>query len=149
MKKYQNNNNRMSKIVSTAALILAGFMGCIASEVAQNIQATVGQGTGSDCVGTYYALAKMTNSSGLFWLTPPAGTTTGIFKDASGFPAPYASTIMVGRRSDQATWCTNSSTNGLSFPASSSTSYCMTVYVNSKNPPPTNGQPMTLQVTWQ
>jgi hypothetical protein len=148
MRNHQSNNNRMSKIVGTAALMLAGFMGCIASEVAQSDQAAVGQGSGSGCIGTYYAYAKMTNSSGTYWLTPPAGTTNGIFKDASGFPAPYASATTVIRRSDLTSWCANT-TNGVSFPASSSTTYTMTVYVNSQTPPPTNGQPMKLQVTWQ
>src|ERR1700743_1483870 len=57
------------KIASIAALLLAGFMGCIASDQTQGDVPVTGQGS-SPYVGTYYAYAKMTNGSGLFWITP-------------------------------------------------------------------------------
>jgi hypothetical protein len=149
MKNNQTNNNGITKtIVCAAALALAGLTACIASQETQSIVATMGKGSGSGCIGTYYAVAQMTNNLGLFLITPPTGTTNGIFQDISGFPAPYASAMVVIRSSDLKSWCTNS-TNGVSFPATSSDSYQMTVYVNSKTPPPSSGQTMKLQVTWQ
>jgi hypothetical protein len=148
MNNNQRNKKRTLKIACTAAVVLAGIMGCIASQQTQSDLPTMGEVAGTGCPGTYYAMARMTNSTGLFWLTPPTGTTNGIFKDVSGFPHPYTSATAVVRRSDLNPWC-STSTNGVSFPASSSTSYSMTVYVTSKNPPPTNGQPLVLQVTWQ
>jgi hypothetical protein len=145
---YNRNQERTLKIICAAAVILAGLMACIASEQTQSDVPAMGEVTGTGCPPTYYALARMTNSAGQFWLTPPAGTTNGIFMDVSGFPKPYASSTQVIRRSDLNPWCATG-TNGVSFPASSSTSYSMAVYVTSKTPPPTNGQPLVLQVTWQ
>jgi hypothetical protein len=149
MKRNQTNNNGMTKtIVCAAALALAGLTACIASQQTQNDPPTFGKGSGSGCIGTYYAVAQMTNGLGLFLITPPSGTTNGVFKDISGFPPPYASAKVVIRGSDGKSWCTNNA-NGVTFPASSSDTYEMAVYVNSKTPPPTSGQPLVLQVTWQ
>jgi hypothetical protein len=127
-----------------ASLMLATWAACVAWADTQGDGATIGSGS-NPCAGNYTAFAKMTNSAGAFWITPTAGTSTGTFKDASGFPAPYSSVVQVMRRSDLATWC---GTNSVTFPATSSNSYCLTVFVTSKPPPPTSGQTMSLQVTW-
>lgn len=148
MKNNQTNNNgKIKTIMCAAALALGGLVACVGSQQIQNDLPTMGQGTGTDCVGTYYAMARMTNSTGQFLLTPPVGTTNGVLQDISGFPAPYASTTLVIRNSDLMTWCSKS-TNGISFPATRTDSYQLFVYVNSKTPPPTNNQTMKLQVIW-
>jgi len=144
----KKKNGYVFKICCAAAALFAGLAAGMASQQTQSDLPAIGKVVGTGCPGTYYALARMTNSSGALWLTPPAGTTNGIFKDISGFPAHYTSTVEVVRHSDLNAWC-SASTNGVSFPASSSTTYTMVVYVTSKNPPPTNGQPLILQVTWQ
>jgi hypothetical protein len=102
-------------------------------------------GSGSGCPGAYTGFAKMTNSAGGIWITPPANTSSGTFTDASGFSAPYMSVTWVQRKNDGMTWC---STNTVTFPATNSTSYELFVYVKNTPPPPTNGQAMDLQVTW-
>jgi hypothetical protein len=135
------------KIACLAACALVGVLACTASDLIQTPQASVGSGSSGSCPGTYTAVARMTNSSGAFWITPPTGTHTGTFKDASGFGGSYSSSVTVERKSDQFTWCTNNN-NSLTFPATNS-SYELVVYVNSTPPPPTNNQLMTLQVTWE
>lgn len=139
--------NKISTIIGAVAIVTLGFMGCGAfaqSTQTQTDTTTINMVTNQ--YGTFYAQAKMTNSSGLYWITPPTNTHTGTFKDASGFPAPYASSLLVTRRIDNYSWFSN--TNGFTFPATNS-SYSLTVYVNTTPPPPTNGQSLTLQVTWQ
>lgn len=140
--------NKTSKIIFVAAIILVGFMHCGAFA-----QSTQTQGdpanlltSSNQYVGTFYAQAKMTNSHGIFWITPPTNTQTGTFTDASGFPAPYVSAITVARRSDGYMWHTNNN-NSVTFPATNS-SYSLSVYVTGLPPPPTNGQTLTLQVQW-
>jgi hypothetical protein len=103
-------------------------------------------GSGSGCPGAYTGYAKITNSTGGLWITPPTNAVSGTLTDASGFPAPYVSVGYVIRKSDLVTWC---GTNSVTFPATNSTSYELFVYVKNTPPPPTNGQPMTLQITWQ
>jgi hypothetical protein len=146
--KNKNGNGHIFKISCAIAVLFVGFTISVAAQQTQKDLPTMGKVTGTGCPGTYYAFARMTNGTGAVWLTPPSGTTSGIFKDVSGFPSPYASATQVIQRSDGTQWCATS-TNGVSFPASSSTSYSMTVYVTSKTPPPTSGQPLVLQVTWQ
>jgi hypothetical protein len=143
MNSKHKNKNTMYKIVCTAAVVLMGIMRCIAAEVTQGDATAVGSGT-DGCLGNYYALAKMTNSSGGFWLTPPTGTHTGTFTNASGIAA--SSGVVVIRKSDQTAWCTNKTS--LTFPATNS-SYELILYITSHTPPPTNGQPLSLQVTWR
>jgi hypothetical protein len=133
-----------SKIISITAFVLAGFIGCLALADTQSDRATVSGGSGG-CAGTYYAVAKMTNSSGTFWITPPPNTHTGTFTNASGFPHPFSSVVTAIRKLDQQPWC---GTNSVTFPATNS-SYTLTVYVTTTVPPPTNNQPMTLEVIWQ
>lgn len=102
-------------------------------------------GSGSGCPGAWTGYAKMTNAAGTFWITPPTNATGGTFTDASGFAAPYTSVAYV-KRNDLTAWC---DTNSVTFPVTSAKTYQLTVYVKSPLPPPTNGQPMNLQVTWQ
>ena len=135
--------------ICVVALVAAGcsFSGAVAQ---QSTETEVNKATvmtsSNQYVGVYYAKSFMTNSSGGLWIIPPTNALTGTFQDASGFPSPYSSSVLVQRRSDLAWWCTNNN-NSVTFPATNS-SYSLTVYVVSSCPPPTNGQPMTLQVTW-
>ena len=125
------------------SLALTSLTACVALAEIQSDKALSAIGNNA-CAGNFNATAKMTNSTGGSWLTPPAGKTNGTFADASGFAVPYKSVVLVTRKSDLATWC---ATNSVTFPASSSASYSLAVYVTSTLPPPTNGQPMALQVT--
>lgn len=134
----------------TFAAVLGLLLAASADRVLADTQtipftATAG-GSGSGCPGTYKGYAKMTNSSGTFWITPPAGTTNGTLTDASGFSAPYVSVAVAKRKSDSFIWC---GTNSVTFTATNTQQYALTVYVKSTTPPPTNGQPMTLQITWR
>jgi hypothetical protein len=129
------------------AVVLFGFAAyvAIADPITQNVPFHVQSGgSGSGCPGAYTGYVIMTNSAGSFYITPPANTTNGTLTDISGFPSPYASTAYVLRESDLTTWCDS---NSVSFPANNSQSYELTVFVTS-TPPPTNGQPLTLQITW-
>ncbi|MDR3460006.1 MAG: hypothetical protein P4N60_21475 [Verrucomicrobiae bacterium] len=140
------NKNTSSRSSFVAALALASFAVCAAWADNQMVPFTPQSGgTGSGCPGLYTGTAKMTNSTGSFWITPPANATNGILTDVSGFPAPYTSVACVKSRTNL-TWC---QTNSVSFPATNSTSYLLTIYVKSPLPPPTNGQPMNIQITWQ
>lgn len=137
---------QITSVLTLAALLFAGCATYLPTEsnTTQSIPFTKKSGgSGSGCPGTYKGYAKMTNSVGTFWITPPAGTTNGIFTDASGLPAPYLSVACVVCN-DFSSWC---NTNSVTFPATSSHQYQLTVYIKSSLP--TNGQPMNLQVTWQ
>ena len=133
---------KTSKIISVTVLLMSGFLGVAVAEM-QSDTVSVEQGSGSGCVGTYYAVARMTNSSGAFWITPPQDTHTGTFTNASG--SGYTSTLYVMRKIDQQPFC---ATGSVTFPATNS-SYSLTLYVTSHAPPPTNNQPINLQVTWK
>jgi hypothetical protein len=149
-----NMKNKQTFAQIIAALTLAGLVltGCathcgLTGPQTQCVPFTVQSGgSGSECPGVWTGLAKMTNSTGTFWITPPTNTTSGTLTDASGFASPYVSVAYVKRKSDLVTWC---GTNSVTFPATNTTQYSLTVYVKSPLPPPTNSQPMTLQVTWQ
>ena len=140
---------KTSKIVCVVAVVMAGFMqfGAFAQSTTQTEcpPAAMSQGTSTN-IGTFYAMAKMTNGLGTFWVTPPANTQSGTFSDASGFQAPYSSSVIVTRRNDGHMWFATNN-NSITFQATNS-SYSLTVYINSTPPPPTNGQAMTLQVIW-
>jgi len=140
--------NKISQIIYAAAVVLAGFIGyvALADTMSENIPFTSKSVSGTGCPGAYTGLAKMTNSTGTFWITPPTNATNGTLTDASGFPSPYVSVAYVMRRSDGMTWC---GTNSTTFPATNSTSYQLMIVVKSTPPPPTNGQPMSLQIQWQ
>jgi len=132
------------KITLAAILAAAALAGNMVEADQQVVRTVLGQNP-SPCGGTSYATATMTNSSGTHWITPPNGTHTGTFTNASGLGAPFSCALSVVRKSDQYSWC---DTNSLTFPATNS-SYSMTVYVTSVPPPPTNNQPMTLEVIWK
>jgi len=137
---------RLSRKLTVVALTLASLAANLAWAGQETIPFTNKSVSGSGCPGAYTGYAKMTNSAGSIWITPPANTTSGTFTDASGFASPYVSVVNVIRRSDNASWC---ETNSVTFPATNSTSYQLALYVKNTPPPPTNGQPMTLEITWQ
>lgn len=139
--------NQRTQTLCATILALAGFAASLAWADQQSIPFTQQSGgSGSGCPGAYTGYAKMTNGVGTVWLTPPTNATSGIFKDASGFGAPYVSVAKVVQSGNFQSWC---DTNGVTFPVASGRQYSMTVYVKSTPPPPTNGQPMNLQITWQ
>jgi len=125
------------KIITT--LLLTGFAACVALADTEFIKPVIGRGS-SSCGGTYYAYAKITNSTGSAWITPPTNTiTTGIFSTTN-----QNGSVMVTRKKDLVTWC---STNSVTFPATNSTSYQMTAYITQSNSIPTNG--INLNIVWQ
>jgi hypothetical protein len=138
-------NNKFSKITCAAILVLVGLAGFVSLADNQMIPFTPQTVSGTGCPGAYTGFAKMTNSTGSFWITPPTNTTTGTLTDISGFSAPYTSVACVKSRTGL-NWC---ETNSVSFPATNSTSYTLTICVKSPLPPPTNGQPVNIQITWQ
>jgi hypothetical protein len=140
-KKHQPTFSRFVTV-----LAITGFMTVMALAGIQQIPFTAKTASGSGCPGASTGYAKMTNSIGSIWITPPTNTSSGTFTDASGFGAPYVSVAYVERKSDGASWC---GTNSVTFPATNSASYQLVVYVKNTPPPPTNGQPMSLQITWQ
>ncbi len=145
-KVFQTSGLLVVSILTLVTLLLAGCATNLTtpSNTAECIPFTKKNGgSGSGCPGAYLGYAKMTNSMGTFWLTPPAGTTNGTFTDASGLPAPYVSIAYV-LCNNLTSWC---GTNSVTFPATSSKQYSLTVYV--KSAPPTNSHPMNLQITWQ
>jgi len=129
------------KIIAT--LLLTGFAACVALADTQGIVPTIAKGSAS-CIGTYSAYAKITNSAGNIWITPPTNITSGTFTDIStNVSTNYTSTVVVMRKKDLVTWC---GTNSVTFPATNSTSYQMVSYVTSSSL--TNGQLQTLQIVW-
>jgi hypothetical protein len=129
------------KIIGLVAFAVAGLVSYVALADTQSDKPTIGQGSNGTCGGTYYASARMTNSSGGFWITPPTNATSGVFQDATGLPAPYSSVVLVSRKTNPAQWC---GTNSVTFPVTNST-YSLYVFVTS-TPPPTNM--LILQVSW-
>ncbi|HYG21512.1 MAG TPA: hypothetical protein VEH04_01935 [Verrucomicrobiae bacterium] len=98
------------------------------------------------CVGPYTGFAIITNSaSGTIWFTAPAGATNCVVTDSSGFASPYVSVVKAVRRSNLMSWC---GTNSVSFPANAGQQYKFTIFLKSTPPPPTNGQPLVLEVDW-
>jgi hypothetical protein len=153
---------RIGLICLTAAT-LTGLMGCQSSsekEVTEGNSMPMMRGgmapfsggySGSPgsatCVGSYSGSAKITNSAtGTLWFTPPAGTTNGTATDATGLSAPYSSVVLAMRKRDMMIWC---GSNTVSFPATSADQYKFTIYIKNTPPPPTNGQVLTLDLSWQ
>ena len=141
--------NKTSKIIFAAVLVLAGFSGFIAlaDPHTQCDSAKISVGTNSS-FGKFYAYAKMTNANGVgFWIKPDTNivVSSGTLTDISGFPAPYSSYAVVTPFGS----ITNLyASNSITFPATNTLTYQLTVFVTSPTPPPTNGQPMTLQIKW-
>jgi len=125
-------------------LAVTGLMVGVAWADNQMIPITLQSGTGTGCVGSFVGYAKMTNSSGSVWITPPANTTTGTFADESSFDSNYVSIATVVCLTNPAPIC---GSNNVTFKASSKAKYELVVYV--KSSPPTNGEPLNLQITWQ
>lgn len=130
------------------ALSLIGCTACLALADQQAIPFTPqNSGTGSGCPGTWTGYARMTNTTdGTLWIKPPTNAISGTLTDASGFVSPYVSVAYVKRKSDFVTWC---GTNSVNFPVTNTAKYALTIYVKSPLPPPTNGQPLDIQITWQ
>lgn len=105
-----------------------------------------GGSTNVPCPGVYTGYAKYTNSLGELWVTPPTNATTGTLTDASGYPSPYASVACVMRKGTVTPWC---GASGVTFPATNSSTYSLTIYVTSPTPPPGTNQPVTIQIQWQ
>ena len=138
-------NNKTSKLLSMVVCVLAGFTGLVAWADSQGDPAKMSIGTNS-VFGKYYAYAKITNGTGGYWIKPDTNIVvrSGTLTDISGFPAPYgsyATALPFG-----STNCCSS--NSVTFPATNTLTYQLTVYVTSPTPPPTNNQPMTLQIQW-
>lgn len=131
------------------ALTLIGFTACLALADQQAIPfIPQNSGSGSGCPGTWTGYAKMTNvTDGTFWITPPTNVISGTLTDASGFASPYSSVAYVKSKNHLGlSWC---GTNSVTFSATNTDKYSLTVYVKSPVPPPTNGQPVNVQVTWR
>ena len=139
------------QIITLSALAALVLTGCatnvgIQGTTTECIPFTVQTVSGSGCPGAYNGLARMTNSDGTFWISGTnASGSTGTFTDVSSFAAPYASVVQVVRKSDNTKWC---AANSVTFPVASTAKYSFTVYVKSPVPPPTNSQPITLQLVW-
>lgn len=104
-------------------------------------------GSGSSCPGTWTGYARMTNTTdGTIWIKPPANAVSGTLTDASVGASNYVSVACVKRQSDQFKWC---DTNSVTFPVANTAKYSLYIYVKSPLPPPTNSQPIDIQITWQ
>jgi hypothetical protein len=136
---------------AVAIVTLAGFLSTqmVFADwipISGSFQKISGGNTNLPCPGTYTGYVKATNSAGSFWLTPPTNATSCIVTDASGFPAPYVSVVQATRRSDFRCFC---GTNSLTIGVTNNTTYEFIAYIKSVPPPPTNGQPVILEVLWQ
>jgi len=137
---------RTQKLLCAAALVLAGITASVALADSNNQSppTVVGQGTNS-CAGVFYAKASMTNGAGGVWITPTNSTiSSGTFTNASG--GAYSYSLSVQCHNTMKTWC---GTNSVTFPATNTFSYSFYIYITSPVPPPTNGEPINLQVNWQ
>lgn len=145
-----NKNTKLKIAQLLTLLILVSLTACVnltttSISGTQCIPFTVHSGgSGSGCPGIYTGFAKITNGAGTFSITPPANATSGTLTDMSGYPSPYVSVASVVC-SDFTPWC---DTNSVTFPATNSKTYKLTVYVKNAQPPMTNGQPMTLDIQW-
>jgi hypothetical protein len=143
------NKNKTLKTLSIVGIITAGFMHCGAlaqSSMIQPLPPIMIPGSNS-YAGAFYAYVKGTNSSGGFSITPSIGVQSCTVSDVSGFPAPYSSCVIASRRDTGHTWYTNQNCS-LIFPVTNTLSYTIMLYVTSVPPPPTNGQPLMLQIAW-
>jgi hypothetical protein len=140
--------NRMKQTLHATLLALAGFTACLAWAEQQTIPFTPQNSSSGLCPGAWTGYARMTNTTdGTIWVQPPTNivVTSGTLTDASSFPSPYVSIAYVKRQSDGAKWC---ETNSVTFPATNTAKYNLIIYVKSPLPPPTNTEPMNIQVTW-
>ena len=134
------------KLAACAAVALAGLAASFAWADQQCVPfSNKSGGSGTGCPGAYTGLLQLTNSAGTLWITPPTNATSGTLTDACGFATPYVSVASV-KCNDFMSWC---ATNSVTFPATNSKMYQLTIYVKSPLPPPTNGQPMNVQIIWK
>jgi len=139
--------NKILQIACATTLILAGFTTLMALADTQKDSVTF-MSSSNGCCGTYYAYARMTNDKASTWIKPPTNivVTSGTLTDVSGFPSPYSSHASALKFGAATPTC---GSNSVTFPATNTSTYQLTVYVKSPTPPPTNSEPMTLQITWQ
>jgi len=141
--------NKTLKIATALGLFAGGFIHSDAlaqSCIVEPLPATMSSGSNS-YAGSYYAFVRATNSSGGLWIVPSNGVQSCTVSDISGFSAPYASMLIAARKDGAHTWYTNKNCS-LIFPVTNTISYSINLYVTSVPPPPTNGQPLTLQIMW-
>lgn len=151
MSKHTKQN--LGKIITLSTLAALLLTGC-ATNV--GMQGTTTQaipftpqnsGSGSSCPGVWTGYARMTNTSdGTIWVKPPTNAIRGTLTDVSIGASNYVSVACVTRQSNQMKWC---DTNSVTFPVTNTAKYSMYIYVKSPLPPPTNSQPIGLQITWQ
>lgn len=145
----KNMTFKTSKIVCVGAIMMAGFINLAVAQQStqtQPLPATFSSGSNT-YIGTYYAWVKATNSAGSILIMPTNGVQSCTIQDVSGYPSPYSSAFVVQRKSDGHWWYTNNN-NSLTFPVAHGTNYTICLYVSSAPPPPTNGQPIMLQIQW-
>lgn len=147
------NKFKTFQILCVAAVVTAGCMyhGAVAQQSTteqQTDMATTGTNV-NPFIGINYACARMTNGSttNIYSIQPPSNAVSCLFQDVSGFSGFYTSSLVVMRKSDGFPFYTNNN-NSLIFPVTNKTTYTFTVFVKSPLPPPTNGQSMVLQTTW-
>lgn len=144
----KTKKNKTSQTFCATLLAMVGFTACVAlaadtsTQTIKFTQQSGGSGTG--CPGATLGYALMTNSDGTYWITPPTNTISGTLTDASAFGTNYVSIAYV-RCNNMIAWC---GTNHVTFPATNSLKYRLEVAVKNTPPPPTNGQPMSLKITW-
>jgi hypothetical protein len=140
------------KIICMVTIALTSFTGLVvladSSTVTENPNFQYITGSNS-IFGKFYVMAKMTNTvNGTYLVKPDTNivVSSGTFTDISGYAAPYSSYVVVGVSGKTNTYCAS---NNVTFPATNSLNYTLTIYVTSPPPPPTNNEPLTLQVHWQ
>jgi hypothetical protein len=142
-----NMNKRFFQfILVVVAIVSTVFLSHMALADTEMIPIKISGGTMS-CVGRYYAYAKMTNDVGSIWIKPPTNIVvrSGTLTDISRFPSPYSSYAVVQPFGGTLSCASNSVT----FSATNTQLYELTIFVANPPPPPTNGQFMTLQIQWQ
>ena len=104
-------------------------------------------GTGPGCPGIWTGYARMTNTTdGTPWIKPPTNAISGTLTDVTIGASNYVSVACVTRQSNQVKSC---DTNSVTFQVTNTAKYSLYIYVKSPLPPPTNSQPIDMQVIWQ
>lgn len=144
-------------ILYTSLLATCALTGCVSSPygmsaggstLTETISFNNTQGTsGSSCIGTYYGYARLTNSTtGAYWLVPPTNSTSATFTNLTDLGDGANCDMVVMSKRTFTAWC---GTNSVTFPVSSVDQYELTMYIKNTPPPPTNNQPLSMQVNWQ
>lgn len=135
--------NRLLRL-AVITLVLAEFLRCVALADNQVVNPTMT--SGSISCGKYYAYGKATNSAGGTLITPPTNAVAVTVTDISGYPAPYSSAAAVWLQGAMLPTCAS---NTVTCSVTNTKQYQLLIYVTSPTPPPTNGQPLTIQYIWQ